>query len=234
MNNEKGRENPLWDVLRSRPTAADCQRCQQQLDEYVTAQLNGRHVRAEFPWVARHLDACVDCAHAYALVYDVAHADQTGTLPTPAAIPDPDLSFLQQSLADRLRRALTQTGNRLTLQLDAALRTLLIPPPAAALVRSGASGRYHPAILTLPPDQLPDADPPFTLTAYADSQQPDRCLVEVTVHPPGQSWPDLGGRAVTLTTADGSQTAATDDWGVAAFPDVLQAALDTLVLSIEQ
>lgn len=232
MNTNTGRDNPLWDVLRSQPTPADCQRCREHLHDYVQNQLDDQDVDSTNSWVARHLDACVECASAYAPVYDTLFAEKMGQLPVPAAMPDPDLSFLpvaDNNLATKLRSALTATSAQITLQFDAVLRALLTPPPAAALVRSGADGRYHKRILSLPPDPLAaDASLPFTLVAYADSQHPQLCLVEVTLQLPDQSWPDLGGYAVTLTLSSGSHTTLTDDWGSVAFADILQSELDTL------
>jgi hypothetical protein len=102
------------------------------------------------------------------------------------------------------------------------------------VTRSAAdSDRYGQPILELVPENVPDLAPPVTIMAYGDRQQPDRCLVEVTVEPPGQSWPELSGKQVVLTVADGEQTAVTDDWGVAAFAGVPVAELDTMRLDID-
>ena len=230
---EKGAAD-LLEVLQRPFAAADCQRCLAQLHDYVLAQLNGEDYRQQFAWTAVHLDGCVACAEAYALVYETALAEAQGHLPQPAHTPEPDLSFLQPApWLTAFRAALEVSAARLTLQLNDTLLTLLAPQPELAATRAVDDGRYTPRLLELTPDQAAAAAVPFTLAAYADRQQPDLCLVEITVQPPGQSWPDLGGRAVTLRAAGQTITAATDDWGTAVFPDIPRSALTALRIEIE-
>ena len=176
----------------------------------------------------------VASAVAYGRLYDLLHADETNTLPVPATIPEPDLSFLnaQPSLADLLQTAVSQIGQQLTLRLTASLTALLAPPPAATPLRSGTEGRYGEKLLELSPSQLPPDVSPFTLAAFADSQQPDACLIEINVEPPGRSWPDLADQAVTLTTASQTLHAQTDEWGTAVFQNVPRADLPTLQINI--
>ncbi|MBE2197514.1 MAG: hypothetical protein IAE79_02815 [Anaerolinea sp.] len=217
------------------PDEADCALCLNQLDDYVAAQLHGAAYQTQFAWTAQHLDSCAACAEAYALVYEVALAEANGRLPHPAHIPAPDLAFLQSPTTDwlvALRAAFTSGPTRLALQLNEALIHLLAPAPALALTRAGTDGRYTPKLLEITPDQAQTAGLPFTLAAYADQQQPDHCLVEITVQPPGQSWPDLGGYLVTLTAGGNTVTGETDDWGTAVFPDIPLVELTSLRLDI--
>ncbi|MCB8983768.1 MAG: hypothetical protein H6659_08095 [Ardenticatenaceae bacterium] len=229
----------LLQALRQKPTEADCQLCLSQLHDYVVAQLAGQDYRQQFAWTAVHLDTCTACAEAYALIYEAALAEAQNRLPQPAHLPDPDLSFLQSaSWLAALQAALELHAARLTLQLNETLNALLAPQPTLAATRTLDDGRYTPRLLELTFDQAAAANVPFTLAAYADRQQPDRCLVEITVQPPGQSWPDLSGRAVTLhaaaqRAAAHTVTAATDDWGTAVFPDIPRSALTALRIEIE-
>ena len=221
-------------MLGQQPDEADCRLCLSQLHDYVMAQQAGEAYRSEFAWTAQHLDSCVACAEAYGTLYETLLAEARGALPQPAALAAPDLSFLTavSDLPALLSRAIRQMGQRFTLQLNAALNNLLTPPPHAALTRSAEEGRYGRKLLELTPDQVPEAVIPLTLAAFTDRERPDYCLVEVTVEPPGLSWPDLGGQTVTLAAGDKSWAAQTDEWGTAVFPDILILDLDTLFLDV--
>ncbi len=231
---EANRLQAFIEILNYTPDAADCALCQTQLDAYVQAQLAGTTYRTQFAWTAHHLDSCVPCAEAYALLYEVALAEANGRLPHLAHIPAPDLSFLQAQpgWVATLRAALTAAPRRLVLQLNEALARLLAPAPAPAFTRAVEDGRYIPKLLELTPDQAQEAALPFTLTAYADRQQPDRCLVEISVQPPGQSWPNLGGYQVTVAAGEETFTDETDDWGTAVFLDIPLAKLNNLKIEV--
>ena len=221
-------------MLRQQPNDADCRLCLSQLPDYVAAQQAQEDYQTQFAWTQQHLDSCVACAEAYAQLFELALVEAQDQLPQPEKLPAPDLSFLTAvpDLRTSLSRAIQQTRQRFSLQLNELLTGLLVPPPQAALTRSAGEGRYSQKLLELTPDKLPDATLLVMLTAYADQEQPGRCLVEVTVEPPGLSWPDLAGREVLLTTGEQAQTAQTDEWGTAVFPDILIPDLDTLRLDV--
>lgn len=229
------RAQPFWAMLRYKPTGADCALCLNQLEAYVETQLSRPAATAEFGWLRRHLDSCLACAEAYALLYELAWAEENGRLPRPPHIPEPDLRFLRP-LPDwlkLLKDALLITPDQVRLQLNEALVRLLTPPPAPAPTRAAGDGRYQPKLLELTPDQARSVAIPFTLTAYADRQQPDRCLVEITVQPPGHSWPDLGRYQVAVTAAGQTFITETDDWGTAVFPGLPRSQLETLAIIVQ-
>lgn len=234
-NKEEGKVHRFLALLQSQPTEADCQRCIEQLPDYVEVQLADGAYQMQFPVVVQHLDSCVACAEAYARVYEVGRAERNGRLPQPAHIPAPDLSFLgiSPSLWAVLQTALQQTQTRLTLQLDAALAALLTPAPSLALTRSGDDARFGEQILSLIPDLVPETQLPFSLATYADKENEALCLVEITVEPPGLSWPDLGGSNVVLSYGDVVLTGTTDDWGTAVFANIPRADLENLHLEIQ-
>ena len=242
-NREESRVQTFRAMLQTEPTEMDCQRCLAQLAAYVEMQVAQGDYRAQFLRTAQHLDGCGSCAEAYARVYEVELAEKNGRLPHPSHIPDPDLSFLSQALPlwATLRSALQQTQTRLTLQLDATLTALLVPPPSLALTRSaanaspeqGGSGRFGGPILSLTPGQVPETDLPFSLAAYADTENPAQCLVEITVEPPGLSWPHLGGSVVQLHVGEVVLREMTDDWGTAVFTHIPRAELEKLRLEIQ-
>ena len=229
------RVQAFWAMLRYKPTETDCTLCLSQLEAYVQTQLNRPAAAAEFGWLRQHLDSCPACAEAYGLLYELVWTEENGRLPQSTHIPEPDLRVLSQSgdWLKSLKDALLITPEQVRLQLNEALVRLLTPSPAPASTRAGGDGRYQSKLLELTADQAQSAAVPFTLTAYADQQQPDRCLVEITVQPPGQSWPDLGGNQVAVTAAGQTVVAATDDWGTAVFPDLPRSQLETLVIIIE-
>src|SRR4051794_18046946 len=71
-----------------------CSTCMGNLEDYIALQLDGGDYLTTLSHVATHLDGCVACSESYALLYPVLLAERTSTLPMPAAVPAPDLSFL--------------------------------------------------------------------------------------------------------------------------------------------
>ena len=251
LGNAEERRARLAQALQTAPDDAACQACLSRLDEYVAAQLAGQDYVARFPDVAMHLDACLDCAGAYARLYELEIAEVANRLPQPDRVRDPDLSFLLPGaagpmspaalrarlraamLTDRLRAALRRIGDRLTLQLSADLLELMRPAPVATPLRAPAAGeRYAEVVLALEPDETLRSDLPITMTAYRDSQRPDECLVEVVVEPPGRSWPDLDGNTVVLIAAGERREATTDAWGLVSFAGVSIARLADLTVEV--
>jgi hypothetical protein len=162
-------------------------------------------------------------------------------LPSPHVLPAPELSFLSmpaakssRSLRELLATALTTTANQIHLQLSADLLALLQPQQSAAFTRSSVDdSRYHEVLYELEAESSTESAIPIQLTAYRDAEQPEQCLLEVTVMPSGERWPNLGGRTVTLWIGDDRLTATTDAWGVAAFAGIAIARLGDLLLVVD-
>lgn len=222
------------EMLTSQANEETCQKCINELEQYISAQLNNVNVMTLFPETAVHLDRCLSCAEAYALLYDSRIAEQNDQLIEPPAIPKPDLSFLPapSNLSTLLSQHLRTTGNIITLQLTAVLLSLLPPPQQAAPVRS-ASRQYTTIIHRLTPEQVPELTLPFSLTAYQDAQNETLCLVEINVSPPGISWPDLEGYSVQCQFDDVTLSEKTDDWGTAVIPDIPVNQLPNLTVTIQ-
>lgn len=238
MTSEKNRSAQLSHVLMLPQDAVSHDEAAAQLDDYVAAQLAGEDYRKRFPSVARHLDACVECAEAYALCYERALAEASGGLPQPARLPEPDLSFLApsmgQSLVDLVRAAVQRAGEQFRLQLTPDLLPALRPAYAAAPVRAAGDGpRYNEVILRLAPAEELSTTWPAGIVAYRDAQNPDHCLVEVTVAPPGRSWPDLAGIEVTLAVGAERRSETTDAWGAASFEATPITGLGAMSISIQ-
>jgi hypothetical protein len=230
----------------SQPDDAACQACVSQLDGYVAAQLRGDDYQAQFPDVAMHLDACLDCAGAYARHYELELAESLNQLPQPSRAARPDLGFLRtpapnraahpqsSSLVEQLREAVRQVGNRITLQLSPVLFALMQPAPAALALRAPADAeRYGEVLLDLDPHEPPHPEAPFGLTAYRDARQPGECLVEITLAPPGREWPDLSGLRVALLAGSDRRVATTDAWGLVSFEGVPVSQLADLSIDVD-
>lgn len=240
---EEDRIERLLRILRSEPAAEDCQAYLDQLDDYITMQLAREDYLANFAGVAGHLDACVQCAQAYARLYELVAVEVAGQLPSPSSMPEPDLSFLQPAgsnqaqvrrLSEQLRRVVQQTAEKITLFLSADLLNMLQPAATAVPpTRTPADPeRYQEILLQLQPAHIANLDLPFHLTAYRDAQQPHTCLIELIVTPPGRSWPELGGYHVRLQAAGSIWDAVTDAWGLAAFTGIDVASLPQLQIEI--
>lgn len=232
---ESDRVHRFLTLLRTKPNEEAYQRCLQQLDEYVTAQLNGEPYLEQFGDLAVLLDAHPDCAEAYALLHEMITADLTRSLPQPDHIPRPDLSFLRASapnLLAQLSAAIQQTADTISLTLTEALIGLLQPPTPAPILRAAESERYGEKILQLQPEAAPDLNIPFSLNAYLDKQEPDSTLIELIVQPPGKSWPELAGYRVAIRYDGQLQQATTDAWGVVSFGDIPVAQLANLVVTV--
>ncbi len=200
-----------------------------QLDAYAVAQLAGEPYTEQFADIALMLDQSAVLSSIYARVYDAAAQNDTADL----SIPAPNLDFLtpRPSLAQLLHEAIRVNGNKIRFALSDALLPLLAPPPTPALVLRGAADRqrYNKELLKLEQEE----GRPFTLVAWQDSENDALCLVEVTVEPPGKMWPDLAGSSVCVTAAGNTYTETTDEWGLAAFEDIVVATLGALSIEIE-
>lgn len=231
------RSTRLAQTLTYQPDEASHRQTLARLNDYIAAQLAGEAYSAQFPEVALHLDACVECVEAYNLLYELALAEATHTLPSPVRQPEPDLSFLasgaQPSRVEQVRRALQRVGERIRFQLTPQLLPVLRPALAVVTVRSPADeGRYREILLRLEPDETLIDEWPVTLAAWRDTQKPDYCLIEVMVEPPDRAWPELAGIEVTLTWLEGMRSAPTDAWGLVSFADVPILALTSCRIEV--
>lgn len=243
FNQPHDRRTLLAQALRASQNEETCQQCLSRLDDYITAQLSGEDYLTGWPEVGAHLDGCLNCAEAYARLYTLEQAILTDTLPEPAQLPVPDLSFLLpeasgplspaalrarlrlKALAEQLRAALQHLEGRIQLQLTPALLPLLQPIQAPA-----RAALPDELLLSLEPEEIPGVDLALSLAAYREEQLPESCRVEILVQPPGRSWPDLAGIQVTLTAAGQQQQAATNAWGEVSFRGVPVDALPHLAV----
>lgn len=215
-------------LLIAEPDPAACERCLDALEAYCAAQIAGGD--PALPAVADHLDSCVACSEAYAILYEALLAGDQ--LPEPASSPRPDLAFLgerspaQPTLADALALAVERAGGVIRLRLSQLLLDLL-PPPAALALRSGAAPLMEIAIST--PGELVEG---LTVTALPDAD-PSLCTLSVRVAIAEREWPDLEGIAVRLTLGDAQRQASTDVWGEALLTRVPRAALSSLQIEVE-
>lgn len=254
MNNSHEKNDParrLAQVLLVSSDEQGCRQCLDALEDYVTAQLAGEDYTAQMPTVARHLDACVACAEAYALLFEarLAEADQ----PEPARIPAPDVSFLEPdatapltpdqlrvrraaaSLRASLERAVERVGSLLRLRFSQGLLdTLAAAPPAAgpALAFREGSPQGVP-LLDLVLDTPDPSVERLHLAAYAHQPDAGRCTLRVRVALPGRDWPDLAGITVLVRFGETQHRVTTDSWGEALIDDVPVAALPDLQVALD-
>ncbi|HEX6288857.1 MAG TPA: hypothetical protein VFZ66_06675 [Herpetosiphonaceae bacterium] len=193
--------------------------CLDVLEPYITAQLAGQDYIALFPIVTQHLDSCVACAEAYALVYEARLAEATDLLPI--AVPAPALDFLRLSTADRLQRTLTAAierlaERRLRFTLSQSLLDLLAPQRSEFALRGAA----HEPMLDVTVDQPFGDDTRLQVSVYRQRDAQDQCTVRSQVVLADREWPDLADLPVTLTVGGTQRRAHTDPWGEAVFENV--------------
>lgn len=211
--------------------APACAATLDQLEAFVTLQLDGGDYVAALPNVATHLDGCVACSQSYALLYHLLLAERTNALPVPQHIPAPDLSFLpaRPSLGTLLREGVQQLGSRLRVRFSQPLLDLMRPTGQPALAFRDAEGD---PLFSFDLPKPSHAVERLAVAVYADDQSTDSYLVQVSVALPGRAWPDLAGIAVHLSGPDFDQQIATDPWGEVSFDHVPSAALPNLVIEI--
>ena len=71
LGNSAVRRAQLVEAIRFTPAESACRACLDHLDGYIAAQLAGQDYIALLPAVAAHLDACPECATAYARLYEL-------------------------------------------------------------------------------------------------------------------------------------------------------------------
>lgn len=218
-------------IITAKHDEAACRACLDGLEPYVDAQLAGASYAARLPTVAAHLDACVACAEAYALLYEARLADApAGAL----AIPAPDLSFLPRpgaGLADLLAGALERLGDGLRLRLGRPLLDALraAPAPAPAL-RAAFSGD---ALIDLTLSAPTPAVAELRLTVYADPADPALCVARAQLALAGRDWPDLGGATLIARWGGGVAQALTDAWGEALLAGIPRERLEGLAVEVQ-
>jgi hypothetical protein len=229
----------IRDALQNTTAEAACDACLSQLAAYVEAQLDGRNVLTLFPYIASHLDGCLQCAAAYARLYRLEMDAAAEALPELDRPRRPDLSFLtavsdpQPSLRELLQAAITELKNGLRLQLSADLLPRLQPPTLAVTRAAADDERYAKQLYTLDSSDMIESDVPIKLSVYRDSEEPQNCLVEVAVSPAGRVWPQLGGIVVALELPEGRHEQRTNNWGVTAFAPVPVTALSELLIEVQ-
>lgn len=215
-----------------------CTQIQAHLYDYVVALVNWnqdrtRSDRNAFTDLRQHLDGCVACSEAFGRLYT--SFVQPVSSETMDNVPEPDLSFLtpKESLSERLRRALSQVGETIRLQLSADLLPTLRPALAIGALRSSQEQEYGELLLQLDPPSALAEQLPASISVYRAGSSPIRCLVEVTVTLPDRTWPDLAGIPITLSIGQLDRTQETDAFGVASFADVAIEELPAVAIAVK-
>lgn len=223
----------LAETIATAPTDADCVACLDMVERYIDAQLSGDDYVTRFLVTAQHLDACVECAESYALIYEVRLAE--AALPDPLRIPAPDLSFLALSPAERLRTvlagALGRAGAGLRLAFSQPLLAALAALPAAPSLALRGNEPGAPLLDLLVSAPAPTIDE-LRVSLYADAARPGFGTLRAQLALAGRDWPDLAGVRVLVRWPGGEQQAASDEWGEALIAGVPLEQLEQLVVEV--
>jgi hypothetical protein len=208
--------------------------CLDALEEYITAQLNQQAYLRLFPQVAQHLDSCVTCAEAYAVVYETRVAEATAF--ESIAVPEPVLDFLRLSPVDQLQRKLASAVERLAphrfrFSLSQTLLDLLLPAqPSQFAFRSAATDA---PLLDVTVDHVFADEIQIQLSVYQQRDAQDRCTVRARLGVAEREWPDLADIPVTLMMGGQQRHAQTDAWGEAVFDNVPKEDLAGIQIEID-
>lgn len=220
---------------------AACTACLDGLDEYVSAQLEGRPYQRLYPEIAAHLDSCVDCAESYAILYDAAHMTEAAVVPAPAR--GPDLGFLAQAapppqadgparLRDTLAASIERHGGRVRFRLTQALLDL-IPRSQGPQLSFRAAGEEQNSLFDIEVDE-PDTEVSMLhVSAYVNPGADDRCTLRVQLGLQDREWPDLADIPVQLVSSEMRRAGVTDHWGEVVFAEVPRTALAELTIEVD-
>ena len=194
---------------------------QDQLQAYAEAQLARVEDATEFQDVKRHLDSCIDCSEAYALLYETLWAEQQGTMSEPNHVPAPNVAFLSsehrpgtlttRKLISRLRKALPRTGFLRELPVVRLYNTLSTGQMVLAAGSVGILGTVAvAAALLLLPSFSGGGPIASSMPALTPSTAPQRTspLEVTTAAPTSSSAPSstggtsVGGTPVTVSLQD--------------------------------
>lgn len=196
------------------PDPLTCDAARPQLGAFAEAEAAGLDVDSSpaFAELLQHLDHCADCAARYAEL-----AADLDTMLNPQRAPMPSLSPAPNFFAP------ARQSEGVTVRVLGALRRAFqvqlrahIPAPG---VLSGAANLFA--------DTLPEVEgAPLLAVTFEPATAGTQARLLVAVRNPGADtqWD------VQLTTAQGSQRAATDAQGVARFAGVALAEGDTIEL----
>lgn len=216
------------------------QHCQIHLDSmeaYISFQLDGEDYQARMPHVARHLDGCVSCAEAYALLYEARVAE----IYQPTSIPIPDLSFLHTAPADSdgvslsalLQGSLERVGTRLRLIFSQKLFDALTSTPSTEPTLAFRESSEPPSLINLVVENPSPGVANMQITAYANPPDASVCTLRIQVALIERDWPDLADVSVRIQVHNKSRQTKTDPWGEALFEQVPIDALTHLQVEID-
>jgi len=120
---ERGKElpSPVEKLARAVLGESDAdlshEECLAALPTYVDAEMAGERIADKFQRIKRHLDVCEECSAQYAELLQVTLAEQADEIPVPAAIPQPNLTFLQPV---RLPDFVTEKATRILRSISSA------------------------------------------------------------------------------------------------------------------
>ena len=233
-------DKPIQQLVQVLTTPLDEQRCQiclDTLEDYISLQLAGEDYQTQLADVAMHLDSCISCAEAYALLYEarVAEARQ------PTSIPTPDLSFLPitsadsdgASLQELLQGALEHVGTTLRILFSQQLLDMLRNTPSAEPTLAFREQTEPPSLINLVVEDPSPGVANIQITAYANIQDATMCTLRVQVALMGRDWPDLAGVAVRVQIDNAQRQTKTDPWGEALFEQVLIDTLPHLQVEVD-
>lgn len=227
-----------------------------RLPEYAMRVVQRQPRRAEWQEVEYHLATCAECRAELEELCAIIRDTAAGSITPAPSYPEPDLSFLNDP-ADQAETAAAAPPRRSPFDVPARLlemaRTVVIElsanflagsstPALAGNFRSGGDNNHHdpstdPAQPASPPQRWDyhhpqDEKVSLGITVEALLTDTDRKLyrIVVTVDDARDPLPEYESE-VTLQYASVTRTATTD-MGMISFPDIPQAALDQMRVTI--
>ncbi len=225
----------IWVLLTDETDVLTCEKCLDQLPDYLQSKMDGAGGAPQWHEVSLHLATCPYCAIELAELSQLVALSNSNQLRELPRYPVPDLSFLHPkdtkstSLTDNIIWRLDELGRLLIDLSDDLIRAFQLSAQQLAPVKSTSSRIL--CALTLA-QAVEDME--VEILAEEERRDPIHCKVSITINMPSRGgWPNLAGSEVMIK--EGEQelgTKITDAHGTAVFRKIATDSLPDLTFTI--
>lgn len=211
---------------------------QQDIYDYVEADLDGKDVKSLFPALDTYLDNCDGQDGDYLAVLSVLETENSG------AFGEPPVSFWldtkeireqidKPSIPEQVKQWFINEFSQPIVQLSQDLLDAFTPPLEPQFVKGDDHLFFEYSI----ENEIDDMN--ISMTAKSSRQNPERCSLSIGVDIPSRDgWPHLGGIEVMLKESGESMNTVavqkTDAHGTVIFKELERSQLPDLLVQIDE